>query len=73
MTGRDLAVAQVQVGPADAAGAHAQAHLARPGLRHVDLGGAQRRPGRSSSIALISRIRVGYQPFTQELVTDFAE
>ena len=41
MTRPDLAVAQVQIGPADAAGMHAQAQLPRPRFRHGDLGGAQ--------------------------------
>ena len=43
---RELAVEQVQVGAADAAGAHLQQQLARAGLRHVALDGPQRAPGR---------------------------
>src|SRR5437762_12524608 len=39
---RQLAVHHVQVGPADGAGADLQEHLARPGARPRDPGGAQR-------------------------------
>ncbi len=43
--GLDLAVAQVQVGPADAARVHAQQQLARARLRPVDVGRPQRAAG----------------------------
>ena len=42
MAGRNLAVAQVQVGPAHPAGGHAQQHLPRPGHRLRDVREPQR-------------------------------
>ena len=42
---RELAVEQVQIGPAHATGAHLEEQLARAGARDRELGGYERPPG----------------------------
>ena len=53
----DLAVDHVEVGAADAAGAHADQELAGPGSGTGQLRGPERAPGSSSTIARIARER----------------
>ena len=52
---RQLAVEDVQIGAADAAGRDLDEDLAGPRLGHSELGGLSGVPARSSSIACISR------------------